>query len=427
MRIGFEISFKNKPVEAKTATNSATTHKRSTLANPTQWLIDALTGVSGTNSGVAVNTATAITNSTVHGCVLAISRGVANMPLKKITNGESKYYKLINEPNPYMNGYDYRAMCVALVAYKGNSYSIIQRDTATYEPVALHPLPSTAIVDPFITNGELYYKISYEKINSTFPARDILHFKGLSISNPLKGENPISLHAEEIGLVIGATKQQAKSQKNGVLKFLVKSEKPIPETASANIKKDLTEIIDEDQSIAVLPNGAQVERLQLTPAEAQYLEARKYGREDICSIFGVPLSIFDGKGTEEDAIFFYNNCLTSYVLPIEQELERKLLKESEKGNTRFKFNFDSVLRASALTRAQVGEIQKRNGVANANEIRAREDMMPIDSGNQYYDNAQLIPADKMLDYYAAKIENLLKNAKADNNNNPDGNNNNTQT
>jgi len=262
----------------ETPQNLPATQKRSTttLANPAQWLIDYLTG-GATSSGVAVNANTAIQNSSVHGCVLAISRGVANMPLKKITGGQSVYEQLLNEPNPYQNGYDYRAMCVANMAYKGNSYSLIERDKF-YNVKALHPIPVES-VKAVIKEGQLYYAIKHNNINDTFHSRDVLHFKGLSISDPLRGENPIQLHADEIGVAIGATQQQGKSQKNGVLKFLVKSEKTIPETAATSIKKDLTEIIDEDQNIAVLPNGAQVERLQLTPPDRKKIPPCAYRRQ----------------------------------------------------------------------------------------------------------------------------------------------------
>jgi len=58
----------------------------------------------------------------------------------------------------------------------------------------------------------------------------------------------------------------------------------------------------------------------------------------------------------------------------------------------------------------------------SNEARKKENLKPLADGNVQYMNAQVIPANKMEDYWGAKITQLENSA--DKNNNPEGNNNN---
>ncbi|RUP37055.1 MAG: phage portal protein [Acinetobacter sp.] len=434
LRIFTDKSYKNAVNKEMTRVlDAGQVQKRSTLANPAQWLIDALTGGTSTYSGAAVNSNTAIQVSAVHGCVLEISRGVANMPLhqyKGTTKVQDDITLLLKKPNPYQNGYDFTMMATALMAYRGNFYGWIVRDAA-YKATAIHPLPVDNVI-PYFVNGQLFYDVTpfnlynYSlNVPKTIPARDMLHYKRESLTTPLKGESPIAIHANEIGLSLTAVKAQGKAQKDGLLKFLVKSEKNLQPDQAKMAKESLQDIINKDDSIAVLPGGAQVERVQLSPDDLKLLEVMKYNEESIYKIFGVNKSIMDGSAGEEQYIYFYQSCLASYAIPIEQELAAKLLPESNKLTNYFKFNFDSTLRATADKRADVYGKNIMNGVLLQNEAREKENLAPLENGDIHYSPAQWLPAAKMEAWIDAKIENLL-NKTAGKNNNPDGNNNDIQ-
>ena len=168
----------------------------------------------------------------------------------------------------------------------------------------------------------------------------------------------------------------------------------------------------------------------MTPEEAQYIQARQFSAEEIARIFGVPASMIGAKdgiksSVEQEYQDFYSRTLMSYCINIEQELRRKLLTENDKTFFYFKFNFNSLLRASANDRADFYNKGIRGGWLSPNEARAFEDAEGFDNGGKYYVEANLIPADQFEAYMNAKIEQLMSSAYS--NNNPDGNNNNTQS
>ena len=99
-----------------------------------------------------------------------------------------------------------------------------------------------------------------------------------------------------------------------------------------------------------------MEKLSLSPQEAQYLESRSFSAEEIARIFGVPASMMGAKdgiksSVEQDYQDFYARTLMSYCKNREQELHRKLLQEIDKPYYYYKFNFNSLLWASANDRA----------------------------------------------------------------------------
>ena len=91
--------------------------KRSSLSQPTDWLINTLQNVFGyqTKSGQAVNDRTALSIASVHACVRVIADGIAGLSLKLYkddgTNREQVvvHYAtaLVNEPNAYQTKYDF--------------------------------------------------------------------------------------------------------------------------------------------------------------------------------------------------------------------------------------------------------------------------------------------------------------------------------
>jgi HK97 family phage portal protein len=175
----------------------------------------------------------------------------------------------------------------------------------------------------------------------------------------------------------------------------------------------------------VLPQGVEMERLSLSPQEAQYIESRTFSAEEIARIFGVPASMIGAKegiksSVEQEYQDFYARTLMAYCKNIEQELNRKLLQEIDKPYYYFKFNFNSLLRASANDRADFYNKGIRGGWLSPNEARAFEDANGFEGGDTYYAEANLIPQQQFEAFMDAKIQQLL--ASTSKNNNPNGNN-----
>jgi HK97 family phage portal protein len=408
-------------------------NKRSSLSAPSDWLIKSLSSLFGqqTTSGQSVNANSALSIASVHACVRVISDGIAGLGLKLYFEDENNrkqvfaHYSnaVINEPNSYQTRFDFTKWMVAQLVLQGNAYAFINRDSR-FIPTALHPI-QTNNVTPYMVDGELFYRIQQEGFPSVVPATDMLHFKGLSMENVLVGKSPITVHAETLGIDLAAIKSSAAVYKNGTLKFLLKSAGRIDEAQANPLRQSLDDVIDGNKRSTVLPQGVEMEKLSLSPQEAQYLESRSFSAEEIARIFGVPASMIGAKegiksSVEQEYQDFYARTLMAYCKNIEQELHRKLLQEIDKPFYYFKFNFNSLLRASANDRADFYNKGIRGGWLSPNEARAFEDANGFEGGEKYYAEANLIPQEQFEAFMDAKIQQLLSTANK--NNNPNGNN-----
>lgn len=412
------------------------TEKRSMLTQPADWFVNTLNNIFGyqTKSGQAVNNTTALSIASVHACVRVIADGIAGLGLKLYKDdGQNRdqiiiHYAtaLTNEPNAYQTKYDFIKYMTSHLALTGNAYAFINRDVRNIG-TELHPI-APQYVTPVMQNGLLFYKVSMAGYPEMVPATEMLHFKGMCGDNPLVGLSPVVLHAETLGIDLAAISQSAGVYKNGVLKFLLTSDAQIKIDQAGPLKKSLDDVIDGASRSAVLPNGIKMEKLSLSPEEAQYLETRKFSSEEIARIFGVPASMIGASAgikssVEQEYQDFYARTLMSYAINIEQEMARKLLTENDKLTYYFKFNFNSLLRASANERADYYNKGIRGGWLSRNEARVYEDVNAFDGGDEYLIEANLMPSSQINEYMDAKIANLM--ATADKNNNPDGVNNQT--
>ena len=410
------------------------TEKRSMLSQPADWFVNTLNNVFGyqTKSGQAVNNTTALSIASVHACVRVIADGIAGLGLKLYKDDGINRDQIVihyataltNEPNPYQTKYDFVKYMASHLALTGNAYAFINRDVRNIG-TELHPI-APQYVTPVMQDGLLFYKVSLAGYPPMVPATEMLHFKGMCGDNPLVGLSPVVLHAETLGIDLAAISQSAGVYKNGVLKFLLTSDAQIKIDQAGPLKKSLDDVIDGASRSAVLPNGIKMEKLSLSPEEAQYLETRKFSSEEIARIFGVPASMIGAKdgamsSVEQEYQDFYARTLMSYAINIEQELARKLLTENDKLTYYFKFNFNSLLRASANERADYYNKGIRGGWLSRNEARMYEDVNGFGGGDEYLIEANLMPSSQIAAYMDAKIANLM--ASADKNNNPDGVNN----
>lgn len=407
--------------------------RRSTLAAPTQFLLDAIRSVMG-GEGTSVNEQTALSLAAVQACVRVIAESVATMPLRfyrddfgnKTTDNAHPLSYLINEPNPMQSRFDFISWTVSQLKMGGNAYLRIHRDPLSQRPVMLEPI-SHKRVEPKQSPGlNVFYKV--EGIEEPVPATDMLHFKGLTNGNPMKGINPIQVHAQSLGVTIGAQTASAKFySKNAALKWAIKwNGQNIGEEQAKKLKQSFENVQAGGEGSLVIPNGAELQQLNLTPQEAEFLMTRRYGVEDIARIFGVPAYMIgaDTQGikssVEQQAQDFYVQTILPIVTMMEQELRRKLLREDEKGTYYFKFIFNSLLRADAKSRAEFYNMGIRGGWLSPNEARGLEDFNNQAGGDTTFTESNLVPSDMMRPWIQSKIY-AAPQAEA-HNNNEDGNN-----
>jgi HK97 family phage portal protein len=93
---------------------------------------------------------------------------------------------------------------------------------------------------------------------------------------------------------------------------------------------------------------------------------------------------------EQMALDFVQGTLTPIVAQYEKELAKKLLTEVEiRSGMYFKFNLNSLLRGDMKTRGDFYFKAVRTGLMTPNEVRALEDLAPMEFGDVLYMSGDL--------------------------------------
>jgi len=406
--------------------------RSSTLQNPSQELINALSAIGlwgkGTEAGVVVDDKATLGLAAFARGLSLISDGIASMPLKrysKVSGNRTEIEDdLVRRPNPWQTTFQWVKYMAVMQAARGNAYSRLVRDqySRVTMTIPIHP----RYVKPVLVDNDLFYRVELQGHPKVVHYSDMIHWKGLCYDNAIEGISPIEYHAQTLGIDISAEKSHARFNKAGAKKFAITGEsgKVISPEAKSSLKQDIEDVLNNQANSLLIPNGLKLDYLTTTPAEAQFLETRKYSAVDIARILNVPASILDADtaankaSVEQDALNFYTLTLHPKTTDFAQELDYKLLTSPDEY---YKFNFNSLLRADANTRADVYGKLLALGWSN-NEIRSLEDVNGFEGGDVRRTALQNIPIDMEHEYYEAKITSMEKGQT----NNPTGDNNNTQ-
>ncbi|WP_349745376.1 phage portal protein, partial [Roseateles cavernae] len=141
--------------------------------------------------------------------------------------------------------------------------------------------------------------------------------------------------------------------------------------------------------IAILDAGMKAQKVSVEPDAAQFIETRQHQVEEICRWFGVPphkvMHLLRATFTniEHQSIEVVVDSVTPWVLRMEQEGDFKLFGRRAT-NCYNKMDLKGLLRGDFKSRQEGLQIQRRNGVINANDWCRLEDMPEIGPDGDKY-------------------------------------------
>lgn len=385
------------PAAALAEARSAT----STLGKPAEWQI--ISGGGTTAAGVSVSPESAQNLSSVFACLSLRSTVLASLPLKlyrKTGKGREEVSDhpagqlFTGAPNGAQTSFTFRAQGQRRVDTRGNCYARIVRDSF-YRPVALVPI-RPADVEPILTaSGDAVYRVAGELLTRA----DILHVPGVDLAEDgLRGIAPITRMREALGLASATHQQAARWMANDATPPIAISlkEGKLTDAQIANLRAQWAERYGGANRgmPAVLQNGATVERLGFTAAEAQMLESRKFDVEEFARYYGVPLALIQstekstswGSGIYELVQGFVKFTISPICINWEERLNMSLLTEQERaGGYYFAFVLEGLLRGDLKARAEANKIMREWGILSANEWRRLEELadLPDAQGDTY--------------------------------------------
>lgn len=337
--------------------------------------------------------------SAVWACVRLRSQTIGAMPVHLLDNSHAPatshplYRILYHEPNADMVASEFWSAMVSSVDLWGNAYAEIVRN-GVGDVIALNPLNSAKMHITRHENGELQYryKNGTEKVYSE---NEILHLKGFSLDGIL-GLSPIQYAAHTVGMQRAAEKA-ATNEFNNTTRiggWVEVGDRKLSPEQRERLQKYLDEYSKPENfgKFIVFENNVKLNFAppRISLGDLQLLESRRFGIEEICRMFATPPTLIghnDKSSSWASSVDGMNRVYLTYaIMPMlvdfEQNIARKLLSASDRKKYRVKFNFEGLLRADQQSRAAFYREMSNLGVMTRNEIRALENLPPIEYGDE---------------------------------------------
>ncbi|MCP4597787.1 phage portal protein [Neptuniibacter sp.] len=352
-----------------------------------------------TYTGRAVTSQKAMQLTTVFGCVRVLSESVGMLPCKLYElDGDSKkaatshkLYPLLSvAPNNYMTAQEFWELLVACLCLRGNFYAY--KVKVFGEVKELLPI-DPASVKPKLVDHQPVYEVTWKNGAKEDLTQDqIWHVRTLTLDG-LNGLNPIAYAREAVSLGLATEEHGSRLFKNGaVTSGVLRTDQQLSDPAFDRLKTQFEENhegLTNAHKPMILEMGLDWKPVSLNLEDSQFLETRKFQRDEICAIYRVPPHLVANleKATfsniEHLGLSFVNYSLVPYLTRIENRVNVGLLRAEDQGKYYSKFNAGALLRGDLKSRYESYGQAINWGILSPNDCRKLEEMDPRDGGDIY--------------------------------------------
>lgn len=338
-----------------------------------------------TSAGSKVTEESSLRLTTVYSCVSLISEVTAALPWDAVsTSGPvrqpSTSPRWMIRPNVDQLPTDFKQRVLTSLLLWGNAYcfKVFDSQGRLVELWPLHPADVQWDGDAkrWVYGGQ------------PVGGHEILHIPGLGVPGSKLGLSPIGQAREAVGLALSAEEFGARffgsgANPGGVLEVAGHLTQEQTDQLSAQWEKTHGGV-NRSRKPAVLSGGVTWKPISVPPNDAQFLETRKFQRAEICGLYRVPPHMIGdvdrstswGSGIEQQNIGFVIYTLGPWIARLEESFSTLMQPEAK----RVKVNVNGLLRGDAQARAGYFKTMREIGALNVDEIRAKEDMPPIEGG-----------------------------------------------
>lgn len=337
--------------------------------------------------------------ATVYRCVNIIAGGVSGLPLQMLRRQSNSAIRervfahplldLLEEPNDWQTGSQFRKQMTAHLLLHGNAYAQIVRKPSTGAVEALWPLEPTAVSVGLTKQKKIEYKVTVNGKLETFGRDGMLHLRGFSRD----GLTGMSVLEQARRSCVGARNVETfgsklfkyRAQPGGVLALPEGKTLPLPRQQA--LQKELDDMAGAEgfaHKVLIVQDGMKFQPVSMTPNDAQFIETRKFLRSEIAMIFGVPetkLASGDrpytsGQSVEAQGRQFVQDTLHDYLT----EWEHSLRVLTNDRAMEFRHDVDEFVRADQKSRNESHAIGRQWGWLSSDEVRIAEGRGPRPDG-----------------------------------------------
>lgn len=321
---------------------------------------------------------------TVCACIDRLAGTVASLPIKlykvekdgkptEVENDE-RLALLNRETGDTLNSYEFWLNMVEDYYLGKGAYAFINKEAGRWK--SLHHVESSKVSilkneDPIFksyliqVNGASYMPYEFIKIRR----RAIDGFCG----KPLHEEKPLIFAVAYATMIF----ERSSVQKGGNKRGFIEAEHKLSQGSMDAIKEAWANLYSNDSDrVVILNDGAKFKESSNTSVEMQLYENKEANSNEICKMFGFPVTILDGGATDADKDE-YLKAVTRLLNAIEAALDADLLLETEKGSFYFAFDTRELTRSNIKERYEAYKIGLESNFLQVDEVRAKEDMEPL--------------------------------------------------
>ena len=370
----------------------------------------------GKSSGYRFYKTELANNETIFSAITLKANAIASAPIgiykdhKKLTPNEHPLARLFKYgPNPRQSMFGFIQYMEMTRNTSEGAYAIIEYDRMG-DVQAIWALKSD-LVEPIINtdDNDLWYRIKDHDTdvvnfvhNSHIIALNYLNNNGLSGINPLNVlKNTISYDKEVKEFSINQMKNSLKA--NAVV--------TIPGTLDAELIEQYDEMMEgmQEAGIIYVDDGKDFKEL----SNRSYIDSKVFEVENITvqrveRVFNIVGKLIkDNTGTQDtEDLIFLKDTILPIIREYESEFNRKLLNSIEiEQECEIKFNLNGFARATMEKRGNFYQIMFRNNLMTTNEIRALEDLPPVEGGDRRFLSRDLWDADNYDEFMSSQSSN----------------------
>jgi HK97 family phage portal protein len=377
------------------------------------------------NREVRVNEQTILGSAAVWYCINTISGDVGKMPLepRRVTSngrGSEPDYNnagwslMRDESNGFQTSDVFKEMIQGQALAWGNGRAAIVRDGN--RPSELIPLlpdrTFTRMVEGqklHITTPQIYDDPSYpltimDQFDRTLTVpdgsvviadADVLHIQGFGW-NGFEGMSIADVARDSLGIELRAQRYTNKGLNKGFAgQILLQDTANVlrDEDQAQQFLKNFRErhnMSKDSEAVGLLRQGMEAQVLNMSNRDAQFLEQRKFNRQDVMLWFGMQHIPGDDTATSYNSLeqkqrAYLASCLDRWLVRWEMQCDAKLRTPAEKASNSiyYKFNRSTWLATDAATTQTVLSGYIASEVISPNEARQIIDMNPRDGGDVY--------------------------------------------
>lgn len=371
-----------------------------------------------TAAGVRVDEQTAIKYLAVYSCVTLIAGDIGRLPLnlyrkradggKDIVTDHHLYDLLHNAPNEDTTSFNWRETLQGHLLLWGNSYAFIERERIGGKIKALWQIPDPGAVTVERQGSQLVYKYkNADGEDVTRTKEQIFHIPGYGF-NGLVGKSMIGIAREAIGLGLAAEDFGSKWFGDGIHPTgTLETDHSLGDnkTEAAKAAQKGYAGLGKAHKLMILDDGMKFKPLATPPEDAQFLSTKDHQKIDICGMYHVPphkVAIHGQNSNfnnlEQENAGYVDSCLMHWIVRWESNISLQLLTTSERrSGLFFEFMVQGLLRGDSKARAEYYNKIFQVAGLSPNDIRAKENMNPVEGGDETFVMMNMIPLSQAKD------------------------------